>query len=735
MRQLFKHWALGGQVAPNLVRASSHRTQHGMRAAIFSAVFISIAAFGFAPASHAGVTQINITCVQSPTFGGASFGSVGQYELIQGTFTGEVDPANPQDAVIVDLQHAPRNAKGLVTYSADFQIIRPIKLSQGNHRVIFDLPNRGGATALSTYNNGTGNDRSWCTAGLPAKFTVGDGFLMNEGFTVVDAAWDITVTPSGSSTSPSFGVSFPVATHRDGSVITGPATEEFDIDFTATAATEPLHYAAASADQSKATLTVRENYGDTPIVIPASGWAYTDSTLTAIKLTNGLVFGGPGTYSPTALYEFTYIAKNPLVAGLGFASLRDFATFLRAAKADDSGVANPLAGDVQAIYTTCVSQPCRTTHDFVLLGFNQPELSRARGRDDWGDEHSARRANQMVFDGMINWIGGGDGIYMNYRFSQPTRTSRQHIARWYPEFQFPFANQASYDPFTGQYRGRLDACARTDTCPKIFELNSENEYYSKGGSMLTTDAEGHDLDLRETPNVRYYQLASVPHGAGTAAGICRQPQNPLNASTTLRALTIDMDEWVTSGTQPPSNRVPTRASGTLVPSLPQAGMGFPNIPGVFYNGIMHTGDLFDFGPRFREGILDVQPPVLLGTPYRVLVPKTDADGNDIAGIRLPDVSVPLATYTGYAYRAQVAGDPVPMVDGCDASGQRIPFLETKAQRITAGDPRLSIQERYPDHATYVNKVTAAAQQLQAERLMLEMDVQTYISAAQSASVP
>lgn len=239
MRQLFKHLPLGGQVTLKLVHVSLHRSQHRTRSAIFWAFLISIAAFGFAPPSHAGVTQVNITCVQSPTFGGASFGSVGQYELIQGTFTGEVDPSNPQNAVIVDIQNAPRNAQGLVTYSADFQIFRPIKLSQGNHRVIFDLPNRGGATALSTFNNGTGNDRSWCTSGLPAKFTVGDGFLMNEGFTVVDTAWDITVTPSGSSSSASFGVSFPVATKRDGSVITGPATEEFDIDFTATVATEP----------------------------------------------------------------------------------------------------------------------------------------------------------------------------------------------------------------------------------------------------------------------------------------------------------------------------------------------------------------------------------------------------------------------------------------------------------------------------------------------------------------
>jgi hypothetical protein len=695
---------------------------------------VGTAVLGIAAPAYAGVTQINITCVQSPTFGGASFGSIGQYELIQGTFTGEVDPSNPQNAAIVDLQNAPRNARGMVSYSADFQILRPINLAHGNHKVIYDLPNRGGATSLSTYNNGTANDRSWCTAGLPSHFTIGDGFLMNQGFTVVETAWDITVTPSGSS-APTFGVSFPVATKRNGGSITGPATEEFVIDSNATAATEPLHYAAASADQSAATLTVRENYGDEPIVMPSSSWVYTDSTLTAIKLTNGLVFGGPGTYAPTALYEFTYIAKDPVVAGLGFASLRDFATFLRSAKTDERGVPNPLADDVRAIYTTCVSQPCRTTHDFLLLGFNQPEFRFSNKGDSADEGHFRGGSHRMVFDGMINWIGGGDGIYMNYRFSQPTRTSRQHIARWDPEFQFPWANQALFDPITRRYGGRLDVCSRTDTCPKIFELNSENEYYAKGGSMLTTDTQGHDLDLNFTQNVRYYQMSSLPHGAGTAAGICRQPQNPLNASTTLRALTIDMDEWVTDGTSPPSNRVPTRTSGTLVPSLPQSGMGFPNIPGVFYNGIMHTGDLFDFGPRFHEGILGVQPPVLLGTPYPVFVPKTDVDGNDIAGIRLPDISVPLATYTGYAYRAPVTGDPVPMVDGCDASGQRIPFIQTKAERIAAGDPRLSVEERYPDHTTYVNLVSHAAHQLQAERLMLDMDVQSYITAAQAASVP
>src|ERR1700728_5357503 len=222
MRQVFKQLSLSDQVAARLVIISPSRSQYYFRSMLFLAFLISFAAFGLALPSYAGVTQINITCVQSPTFGGASFGGVGQYELIQGTFTGEVDPSNPQNAVIVDIQNAPRNSKGLVSYSADFQIFRPIKLSQGNHRVIFDLPNRGGATSLSTYNNGTSNDKSWCTSGLPSNFTVGDGFLMNQGFTVVETAWDITVTPSGS-TAPSFGVTFPVASNRDGSSITGPS--------------------------------------------------------------------------------------------------------------------------------------------------------------------------------------------------------------------------------------------------------------------------------------------------------------------------------------------------------------------------------------------------------------------------------------------------------------------------------------------------------------------------------
>jgi hypothetical protein len=168
---------------------------------------------------------------------------------------------------------------------------------------------------------------------------------------------------------------------------------------------------------------------------------------------------------------------------------------------------------------------------------------------------------------MLNYIAGGDGIYLNYRFAQPGRTHRQHIARWYPEFQFPFANLTIFDPVTRQIDGRLARCEETKTCPNIFEANSENEFWAKGSSMLLTDGQGHDLDLNRTPSVRYYLLSSFQHSAGnsTTTGICRQLGNPLASAPVQRALIVDLDQWVSANVPPPANRVPRISDGTLVP--------------------------------------------------------------------------------------------------------------------------------------------------------------------------
>jgi hypothetical protein len=230
--------------------------------------------------------------------------------------------------------------------------------------------------------------------------------------------------------------------------------------------------------------------------------------------------------------------------------------------------------------------------------------------------------------------------------------------------------------------------------------------------------------------VRYYLLASLPHGAGNGPGICAQPRNPLRPNAALRALLADLDAWVRTGQAPPSDRLPRIADGTLVPVEKghKSAYAFPSIPGVVYNGTHHTGDVWDFGPDIDKGFVSVLPPKLMSAAYPVFVPQADDDGNDLAGVRMPEVAVPVATYTGWALRADG-------LDGCDASGQKIDFAKTKAARLAAGDPRLSIEERYPDHATYVGLVTRAAEALREQRFLLEEDVQAYVRAAQAASVP
>lgn len=645
--------------------------------------------------ADARITKIVVSSTESPTFEGRSFGDVGPYEKLRGRVTGEVDPADPRNAVITDIALAPRNANGKVEYETDIMIIRPVDRTKGNRKVWYELTNRGAVVSFSQFNDGAERQNN------PTKAVDGgNGFLMRQGYTILISGWDISA-PSGND---SFTTKVPVAVNKDGSPITGPSMEEFVVD-TNDFVTGRLTYPAATLDKSTAKLTVRVRVDDAPEEIAADGWDFANEAGTAIKLA-----GDKTPFRAGTLYEFTYIAKNPPVAGLGFAAIRDLASFVRSADKDDAGNANPLAGNVQRIYTACVSQPCRTAHDFVWLGFNEDETGK------------------KAVDGIVNWIGGATGVFMNYRFAQPFRTHRQHIGRNFPEFQGPFTNEVTLDDVTGKSDGRLRRCLANNTCPKVFEANSENEYWAKNMALLHVGTNGKDLP--EIADVRSYLVASLPHTGGQPAsgkGICQQERNPLVGNSVLRALLVAMDEWVTTGKEPPASRLPRRADGTLVTSG-QSEVGFPTIPGVTYNGRMHTGDQFDYGPDADKGILTTLPPRKIGTPYPALVPKTDADGNGIAGIRIPEVAVPTATYTGWALRAKANGD------SCDAFGQVIPFAKTKLERTTSGDPRASLEERYASQADYVGKVTTVANALKVERLLLDEDVQASIAKATASNI-
>jgi hypothetical protein len=670
------------------------------------ALAITASALLTATVAEARITKIDITSAESPTFGGTTFGTVGAYEKLRGRAYGEVDPADPRNALITDIELAPRNAGGKVEYSMDIYILKPINLSQGNNKLFLEVNNRGNKLFYGL------NGSSAVTANNPTTAAdAGDAFLMKQGYTIAWNGWDISAPAGGDR----LLITVPVATNG-GATITGPSYEYIVFD-NSTTLTSTLAYAAATTDKSQATLTVRQHLTDAAVTIPATGWEYTSGAGTAIRL---LPAGTP--FQQSAVYEFSYTAKNPLVAGLGLAATRDFLSFLRHATSDDFGHPNPLAGHVEHTYSFTVSQPARYVNDFQTLGFNEDEQGRP------------------AIDGVLNWIGAGSGVNINFRFGQPGRTERNRQNHRYPEANFPFAYPNLTDPYTGKTGGRGVRCAESNTCPKALEVSSANEYWVKAGSLLHTDPTGKDLHP-DPENVRFFMLSSVEHTVTGApplsAGTCQQYRNPTDPNPALRALFVALDEWVTADVKPPNSEVPTK--GTAVYSIPlsnglgvvpQNALGFPNIPGVTYTGVITVRHLFDFGPLFDDGIMTINPPDFSGPVYPSFVSKVDKDGNDIAGIRLPPVEAPIATTTGWALRAAAFGGP----DGCESFGQWIPFKTTEAQRRAAGDPRLSLEERYKSHEKYVKEVAKAAKDLEKRRFLLPADAQRYIDEAQASSV-
>ena len=681
-------------------RASSPRKQ------LICALTIA-AALVASPATQARITRVQITAHENPTFGGHSFAGVGQYEKIAGKAFGEVNPNDPKNAVIVDIKLAPRNANGNVEYSFDFYILKPVDLSKGNHKVMYEPPNRGGKTwATLARISGGGDD-----PGSITDAAVLDGsFLLPRGYSIVWSGWDFAAGTDSSNFNTT--ITLPIAKNADGSSITGPAFEYIVTG----AATYTLNYPAATLDQSQATLTHRVHLNDTPAVVPASGWKYTDATGTKISLASG-------NFISNDIYEFSYTAKDPTVNGLGLAAVRDWNAWLRYETRDDTGYANPLAGDITKITTEISSQPGRFLNDFRHLGFNQAENGK------------------KVFDALMQWIAAGDGINMNYRFSQTGRTERNRQDHLFIEGRFPFANVMTTDPITGLSDSRLASCTITGTCPVSAEIFSGNEMWVKAASLMMTDPAGR-VDLPDSPFSRIYYMSSEHHGTGnnnglsTGRGSCQQITNVLSSAPVQRAMFLALDAWI-DGVPPPASRRPRLADGTLVPPLPQAGMGFPSIPGVTYTGLKTTRYLFNYGPNFyTTGIMTINPPVIDFTPghggyqdnpnngpiYPSFIPKTDADGNDIAGVRLPDVTVPVATYTGWALRSGVWAN-----DGCEGSGQLIPFPKTQADRLATGDPRLSVAERYPTFDAYYTKAVAAIDDLVKHRLVLCEDASSELS--------
>ncbi|MEO8367875.1 MAG: alpha/beta hydrolase domain-containing protein [Candidatus Solibacter sp.] len=643
---------------------------------------------------HARVIKITIVS-RAPAFNGQAMGPFGAYEKIKGIATGELDPKDRRNAVITDIELAPRNAGGRVVYRANFTLVKPVDGTKAPGVLLYNVVNRGGH-------------------GGPGQFHIGgdpgDAFLYKRGHSVLWSGWqgDIPLTEG----SDREGIELPVARRADGSPVTGPVWERFQ---NATGNTQPLTGAVgrtpASLDTAQAKLIAAA--AETPAgvksgvkTIAASEWAFADCRTVPF----------PGTPDPTRvclkagfdaalLYELVYTAKDPLVMGAGMAAMRDVISFFRYAAKDDAGTANPLGSAAQHVICTGSSQSGRLAKTFLNLGFNEDE------------------SGKRVCDGMNPQIAGMLGGF-NIRFAKPGDMA---------ELDDPSADGPLWwGDYADQVRGRpawglLHRCQATNTCPKIFESYGGPEFWYSHGTVGITGTAG-NTDLPLPPNVRRYYHPGTPHGGGRGgfsvqtAPVEGVPMaaNPNPERETDRALYVALVDWVAKDVAPPASAYPRVGDGTLVAATSSA-MGWPKIPGApAPDGVVNPVLDYDYGAEFRyndeSGVISNVPPKIRRV-IPTLVPKVDADGNERGGVPSLLHRVPLGTYTGWN----------PMLSGAlkgrdkSLAGGFIPFAKTRAERVAKGDPRPSLEERYGSASAYYAAAVTQAAEMVKQRFLLPED--------------
>lgn len=689
-------------------------------------IFLAVASFLVPLTCTARVTQFVVT--QSRIFaGGMSYGSAGSYERLDGTAYFEVDPMDPLNAVIVNLDKAPKNARGMVEFSSPFFVLKPVDMTRGNHKIWYGINNRGNKLEISlrSFPYVTGGN-----ANNPlAAADVGNNLLLQLGYTIVDAGWEGDVIDLNNQLVPNL----PVAAHPDGSPIVAHVRIEYSDrtipstgTFTLTLEGSPGFHSweAADTNTGHATLTVRDSVGGSKIPIPSDHWAF------------GQCPGGRGTLVPTTtdiclfdgfqaemLYELIYPAKNPKVMGLGYAVTRDVASFLRYQTKDDLGNPNPLAlhpeeVGISRVYSSGTSQVSWYLREFVFLGFNEDE------------------AHRKVFDGVTMFTAGGsqrDGV--NIEFADPNTYSLQESRHdFFATAWAPLSFGVATDPISGVRGGIL---TRPATDPLVFQVDESTTFWNWRASLVVTDGLGNPVEVPD--NVRLYFVSSFEHVGAT--GLFSPPgpqgrcvnlthQEILSAPPTVRAFTIAMDEWADQGIEPPKSNYPRVENKTLI-TLDEYREAFPSIPGVETPTVLNELEALNFGPEFNSagGKLTILPPVR-GPSYKVLIPKPDEDGQDIAGIRPMEIRAPIGTNTGWNIRAPGFRAP----ELCSLLGSFIPFANTRAERLANSDPRKSLEERYKNHEGFVDSVEQAAKELVRARFLLPEDANAYVRAAQTSNV-
>ncbi len=633
----------------------------------------------------ARVVRVQVSS-RTDVLGGRAFGSAGAYERITGRVYFSLPIANPHNQPIVDLRNAVNLQNGEVAFSSDFIVVRPKDEKKGNGSMILEVPNRGHSGFLTLVDRG-----DWDLA-----HDAGDAWLLRNGFTIASVGWQYdAVGPNA------LKLFAPIA--RDhGKTITGllrgdltppRVMPEIPLGHLILGNMGGSEYPAAAPDDPRNTLTVRDSRDGARRVIPRSQWQFAH-TVDGRLVPSDRFLHLNGGFQPGKLYEYVYVVADPVVAGGGFAAIRDFASY---AKHAPDAIA-----PAERVFGEGISQDGRFLRDMLYEGFNADEQG------------------SMALDGVLAHVAGAGRGSFNVRFAQPSRDAQPMSSVFFPTDVFPFTDLPERDPLTGQSAGLLDKAAADHVVPKIFLSNTSYEYWGRVASLIHTSADG-TRDVRISDSVRIYHFTGLQHfsgpfppqkGEGDLHG--QQPQSPLPVRYFWRAMVTNMDAWVRNGTPPPPSSYPRIADGTLVPLSRYA---FPRIPGVNLPHEANRAYRLDFGPEAARGIFRLQPP-RVGKAFPVLVPQVDADGNERDGVRLPEITVPLATYASWNLRDPAIGAPDQRVS---FELSYLPFARTAVERKAAGDPRPSVAERYAGRQDYLIRYAKAVDALVKQRWILPED--------------
>ncbi len=648
-----------------------------------------------APAT-AKVVRIEVT-TRADLADGKSFGLAGPYKKLVGTIYFALDPDNSANSIITDIAHAPRNADGMVEFHSDFFLIKPKDVTRGNGSILYEVSNRGGKSMLRYFNRGAGSTNPETEAQM------GDGFLMKHGFTLLWLGWQFDVPLRDGLVR----LHAPIATD-DGEPIEGLVRSEIVVSRLIMEASladrNHIAYPVADPDDPENIMTVRDGVDQPRRVIPRERWQFA-------RVEDGGIVPDPtrvyleGGFEPHKLYDVVYKSVDPTIVGLGPAAIRDAISHLKYDAAPELDISE---GAIDRALAFGISQSGRFLRTYLYYGFNEDE------------------GHRKAFDGVIAHVAGGGRGSFNHRFAQPSRDGHPYLNKLYPTDIFPFTDVIQNDPEMGVRDGLLSKVGDA-FMPKIFYTNSSYEYWGRAASLIHTTIDGlEDIPLMD--NVRIYSFAGGQHGPGRFPPVQtsgQQLSNPNDYSWFMRSLLVAMDRWTEQETAPPESSYARIAASELV--LPED-LGFPQLPGVEGPADPHKAYRVDYGPEFAsKGIVTLEPPEVVAE-FPVMVPKVDADGNEIGGLKMPEIEVPLATYTGWNMFRDGAG-PEGVLSSMQ--GSYIPFPLTRQGGLRDNDPRPSIEERYGGREQYIGMVSEAAMNLIEEGYLLAEDLNQILDRART----